>query len=71
MDIIEIKSDMAKDMDELNKIEDELIKLNEGAGAGSSDAIAKRRTVLHNRVAQLSTKLEKMENALRAVEASC
>ncbi len=58
-------------MEELVKIEEELIKLKDGESKGDkSPAIKQRRELLYDKLVYLNTKLEKKEKDARIIENS-
>jgi hypothetical protein len=72
LDILALKADIAKDMDEINKIEEELIKLRntEEGSSYQAEAVRKRRDLLHAQLLEFNSRAEKKEIELRAVEKS-
>lgn len=73
LDLIEKKADINKDMEELVKIEEELIKLKDGETKQDkypAPAIKQRRELLFDKLIYLNTKLEKKEKEARAIENS-
>lgn len=73
MDMQEKKSDLNKDLDEVQKIEDELTKLQRAESEKINDAmiaIAKRREALQLRLAELVPKIAQKEKEYRALEVS-
>jgi hypothetical protein len=72
LDLIEKKADINKDMEELVKVEEELIKLKDGESKQdkSAAAIKQRRELLFDKLIYLNTKLEKKEKEARTIENS-
>jgi hypothetical protein len=75
LDILAKKADIAKDMEELNKIEDELIKLRDAESKrlaqgekDETDALRRRRNLLHQKMVDWNAKLEKKEMELKQIE---
>jgi len=73
LDILEKKTDIAKDIEELNKVEEELIRLKKGIleyySENFSSSVSKRREQLFRNMKDIAARLEKKEAELKALEA--
>ena len=74
LDILAQKADIQKDMDEMYKIEEELIKLRSAQeGVNNQEflqALDKRRKQLSSQLIEVNSRLEKKEGDLRVMEKS-